>query len=324
MLTEAGIITYLKSVFPEQIGDDAAVIPLTQNESYLITKDLLVEDVHFRLNYCLAKSLAYKALQVNLSDIAAMGATPKFVLLGMAIPTAYENQLQEFLDAFTTCCKNASIILIGGDTTKSSDKLMVSITLIGTANNAHIKYRQHATINDQVCVIGNLGHAHLGLIALESKKERFDDFKQCFLEPQAKVNEGVWLGLQDGVNAMMDISDGLFIDLQRLCEASAVGAEVKLENLPMSNAFKQASEQLNLDPITTQLTGGEDYGLLITIKAEDYLRISDEFKLRFGYTLQAVGIIKKGNGVSFSQDEEPISLALTPFSHFGELKEPSP
>ena len=320
MLTEAGIITHLKSVFPEQIGDDAAVIPLTQNKSYVVTKDLLIEDIHFRRNYCPAKSLAYKALQVNLSDIAAMGATPKFVLLGIAIPTSYENQLQEFLDAFTTCCKDASVILIGGDTTKSSDKLIISITLIGTANNAHIKYRQHAAVNDQVCVIGNLGYAHLGLITLESEKERFEDFKQCFLEPQAKVNEGVWLGQQDGVNAMMDISDGLFIDLQRLCEASRVGAQIKLENLPVSNAFKQACEQLKLDPISTQLTGGEDYGLLVTIKAEDYLKIADEFKLRFGYSLQAIGIINKGNGVSFSQNNKPISLTLTPFSHFGELK----
>ena len=172
MLAEASIIHQLYTAFPEQIGDDAAVFAFTENQSYVITKDLLIEDIHFNINYCDPMSLAQKALHVNLSDIAAMGAVPQLVLLGIAIPPTYETQLPNFLEAFTTACKDTSVILIGGDTTRSTDKLCISITVIGTAKNSHLKYRKNAQVNDLICLVGPVGYAHVGFVALEASQQQ--------------------------------------------------------------------------------------------------------------------------------------------------------
>ncbi len=319
MLSEAHIITYLKTEFPEQIGDDAAIFPLSETESYVITKDLLVEDNHFNLDYFDAESLAHKALHVNLSDIAAMGATPRFILLGLAIPPSYANQLPDFLREFTSKCQHASVLLIGGDTTRSSDKLLISVTVIGTANTAHLKYRHNACLNDQIYLVGHLGHAHLGLQALETQKKGFNPFKQCCLKPTALLNEGTWLGQQSGVHAMMDCSDGLFIDLKRLCETSRVAAEINCDGFHPTPAFANACQKLKLDPLTTQLTGGEDYGLIITLDATSSASIVAAFSSTFGYSLTPIGHIKQGCGVSFIKHGQTELLTLKPFSHFGEL-----
>src|SRR3990167_9427726 len=193
MLSEANIITYLKNEFPTQIGDDAAVFLLSTTQSYVVTKDLLIEDIHFNLGYFDAASLAHKVLHVNLSDIAAMGATPQFVLLGLAIPPTYTELHQPFLEAFAKYCKDAGVLLIGGDTTRSPDQLFLSVTVIGTAENTQIKYRHSACPNDPIYLVGNAGFAHLGLVALETASNGFEPFKQCCLKPIARQKEGLWL-----------------------------------------------------------------------------------------------------------------------------------
>ena len=319
MLNEAYIIACLKHEFPKQIGDDAAIIPLSATQRYVVTKDLLVEHVHFNLTYFDAASLAHKALHVNLSDIAAMGATPQFVLLGLAIPPTYAEQLQQFLAAFARCCKNAKLLLIGGDTTGSPDQLFISVTVIGTAKNTQIKYRHSACQNDLIYLVGNTGFAHLGLVALETARKGFAAFKQCCLKPTARLKEGLWLAQFAGVHALMDVSDGLFIDLQRLCEASKVAAEINLDGFQATRPFKAACEKLSLDPLNTQLTGGEDYSLLVTLDPAHAAQIAAQFEATFGDTLTPIGLIKQGHGVTFLKNGKPQLLTLKPFSHFGEL-----
>lgn len=321
MLNEASIIACLKNEFPEQIGDDAAIFPLSETQSYVITKDLLVENVHFNLNYFDAASLAHKALHVNLSDIAAMGATPKFVLLGLAIPPSYANQLQQFLQEFAANCKDSQVLLIGGDTTRSTDQLFISVTVIGIAENTQIKYRHSACLNDQIYLVGHAGFAHIGLQALENASDGFESFKQNCLKPTARLKEGLWLAQCAGVHAMMDCSDGLFIDLKRLCESSKISAEINLDYFKTSPEFTTSCQKLKLDPLHTQLTGGEDYGLLVTLDAAHATHIATEFEANFGYPLTPIGYIKKGNGngISFLKNGKPQLLTLKPFSHFGEL-----
>lgn len=319
MLSEANIIACLKNEFPEQIGDDAAIIPLSETQSYVITKDLLVERVHFDLNYFDAVSLAHKALHVNLSDIAAMGATPQFVLLGLAIPSFYANQVPQFLEAFTKSCKETQVLLIGGDTTRSPDTLLLSVTVIGLADNTRIKYRHSAHVNDRIYLAGQLGHAHLGLQALETSIDGFESFKQSCLKPTARLQEGLWLAEHAGVHAMMDCSDGLFIDLKRLCEASNVSAEIHCDDFQATPELTAACQQLKLDPLTTQLSGGEDYGLLMTLDAAQSSRIATEFEAAFGYPLTPIGHIKQGHGISFLKNGKPQWLTLNPFTHFGEV-----
>ncbi len=318
MLNETHIIGQLKAHFPQYIGDDAAVIPASGNQSYIISKDLLVEDVHFRTRYFSAANLAYKALHTNLSDIAAMGGNAQFVLCGIAIPVQQGNYAQDFLAAFVTVCKSANVILIGGDTTCSVDKLFISISVIGSSVTQNIKYRSGAKVGDAVCVIGNLGYAHLGLIACEQSLPDLQKYKNAFLCPTAKMNEGLWLAEKPDVSSMMDISDGLYIDLKRLCQASQVAAHIELKDLQASTEFKNNCEQLQLDAINIILTGGEDYGLLCTVDNAHYTQLAENFKHKFGYTLQRIGNIVDGTGIHFTENRVPTQLELTPFSHFGE------
>jgi len=318
MLSESNIIHVLKTAFPDKIGDDAAILKLNSDKSYVISKDLLVEDTHFRLRYQDAASLAHKALHVNLSDIAAMGATPQFVLLGLSIPTYFESELEVFLNAFSDACKSASVMLIGGDTTQSSHGFFMSVTAIGLVPNQNLKTRSHAKPGDLICVAGNLGHAHLGLTALETCHTNFLEYKQDFLKPTARINEGVWFGQKTAVTGMMDLSDGLYLDLKRFCEASDCAGEINLDTFKPKTTFRKACLKLNLDPIATQLTGGEDYSLMITISPEAYETIALEFKQTFDYDLIHIGVIDEGTGVQFLKNNKSIHLDLTSFSHFGE------
>ena len=248
MLNESNIIHTLKTAFPTHIGDDAAVLDFNADNHYVISKDLLVEGTHFRLNYQDAASLAHKALHVNLSDIAAMGATPAFVLLGLSIPQYFESQTELFIQAFTEACKHASVILIGGDTTHASDNLFISVTALGIAPKKHIKLRSQAKSGDLICVAGNLGYAHLGFTALETSHADILEFKQNFLQPTARLREGVWLGKQANITGMMDISDGLYLDLKRFCEASQLAAYINLDALTADTRFENTCHALNLDP----------------------------------------------------------------------------
>lgn len=318
MLSEANIIAKLQKAFPSHIGDDAAVMHSTSSLTTLITTDLLVEHKHFKTTYVDAASLAHKALQVNLSDLAAMSATPRFVLLSIAIPPRLANYANLFIDAFSQACHEANVIVIGGDTTASDRDLFINVTAIGEANPAYVKGRSTARPGDIICVIGELGLAHLGLMAFENQQPDFEIEKAHFLKPQAKINEGVWLGKQSGVTSLMDISDGLLVDLKRLCEASKVGAALNLNALPPTESFKQACHTLSLDPTTVMLTGGEDYGLLCTLAPNDFDFLSAAFATAFNSTLKKIGVITSSTDVTLTLDDKPIELTLTPFNHFGE------
>ncbi|MDF1683114.1 MAG: thiamine-phosphate kinase [Legionellaceae bacterium] len=323
MLNESNIIHTFKAAFPTHIGDDAAVLDFNENNNYVISKDLLVENTHFRLNYQDAASLAHKALHVNLSDIAAMGATPTFVLLGLSMPKYFESQAELFLKAFTEACQDASVVLIGGDTTHASDNLFISVTALGIASKKQIKLRSQAGSGDLICVAGNLGHAHLGFTALETAHIHADffEFKQKFLQPTARLREGVWFGEQAEITGMMDVSDGLYLDLKRFCEASGLAAKINLDALQsnINTDFRHACRALKLDPTTTQLTGGEDYGLMVSIPQQSYTKITREFKQTFGYDLIPIGSFHHGRDVQFLKENKLIELNLKSFSHFGEI-----
>jgi thiamine-monophosphate kinase len=318
MLNETYIIDQLKTHFPHYIGDDAAVIPASGDHSYIISKDLLVEDIHFRRTYFSAADLAYKALQVNLSDIAAMGGKAQFVLCGIAIPVEQAQYAQDFLAALVTACKDAGVILIGGDTTRSTDKLFISISVIGNSATKNIRYRSTAKVGDVICSVGSLGQAHLGWIACEQSLPELQNYKNAFLRPKAKNDEGLWLGEKACVHSMMDISDGLFIDLKRLCLASQVAAHIELKDLQPAAAFENACDRFQLNAINVMLTGGEDYGLLCTVANAHYAQLAQDFKHKFGYALQCIGNIISGTDIHFTENAVPKHLMLTPFSHFGE------
>lgn len=326
MLDEHNIIKTLQKAFPHLsadiigIGDDGAVIPLNERESYVVTKDLLVEDNHFRLAYFDAESLAHKALHVNLSDVAAMAAKPRFVLLGVSIPRDFkEDYLKQFLNDFGRLCLENDVQLIGGDTTASGDEFVISVTVIGQGMTQHLKFRRGARIGDIIAVAGNLGHAHLGLKALEGAFPGLEEFKMAALRPMARVREGLWMGQQKDIHTLMDLSDGLVLDLSRLSEASQVCAEIEINNLTPSKEFLQGCAKVGQDPLECMLVGGEDYGLLMTVTASAYDKIAKDFEQSFGYSLMRVGIISAGQGLRLKKDGEEVIFKYKLFSHFGEI-----
>lgn len=297
-MKESKVINYLQQKFPI-IGDDAAALGANQ----VISKDLLVEDIHFRRRYFDPESLAHKALNVNLSDIAAMAGRPTHVLLGLAIPENYEESyIEEFLQSFAKKCVDNKVVLIGGDTTASPDKLFISVTIIGVADKAI--YRSSANIGDIICYTGHLGYAHLGLQALEQNIVGLDKFKAAFLQPNALVQEA--LTLANKATAMMDVSDGLYVDLQKLCTASNVSAQINISDFSVEKSFIDSCNLLDLEPLSVQLMGGEDYALLFTISPNDY---TDDLK-KIGIIIEGAGEIKFDKEFDFKQKS---------FSHFGEL-----
>lgn len=301
MLSEQQVIQKLTQACPSHIGDDAAV--LNSTPSIVISKDILNEDVHFRLRYFTPDALAHKALHINLSDIAAMGATPKYVLLGLGIPKHFEDKVEAFLNAFTEACHKANVILIGGDTTQAK-ALTLSVTAIGETDPKQIKHRHTAKAGDMLCVTGNLGLAYQGLQALEQNTPANKEAIEACLTPTARIKEGIWLGGQASVHAMMDISDGLYLDVKKLCEASSLGAKIDVDNF---------------DDITAALTGGEDYELLFTVDKQHVQALKQAFDAQFTCKMNCIGEIQKDENICFLLDGKPFVPKIKPFLHFGEL-----
>lgn len=300
---EDTIIQKLQAHSQGFIGDDCALI-----DNYAITKDLLIEEVHFRTSYFSAEALAHKSLQVNLSDLAAMGARPKYLLCGISIPPNLQTYATQFLEYLTQKCSEEGVILIGGDTTASQNKLFISMTAIGEIQKKCVKYRTGAMPDDLICVAGELGWAKLGLQSLEENTPTDSRYLQSFLLPQAKVKEGLWLARQKSVSSMMDISDGLYLDLQRLCRASNKGSVIELEKL-----LPYETHELSCK---TMLEGGEDYALLITIKKRAFSRLTSAFSQLFGYDLKVIGHITEAIDIQIKKPSTYADFDIVPFTHF--------
>lgn len=274
----------------KSIGDDAAVLALqdSKNEQIVVSKDILCEGVHFSLVYCPLKHLGYKAVAVNLSDIAAMNATPKQILVGIGISNRFSVEaIEELYKGIELACKRYNVDLVGGDTTSSASGLFISVTVIGVANKERLTYRSGAKENDLICVSGNLGAAYSGLLLLEREKTEFlanpnmqPDFKdfsytlerQLKPEPRLDIVEAL---AQNQIlpTSMIDISDGLSSELLHICKASDCGCMIYENKIPVDLESCKALNIFNINPTTAALNGGEDYELLFTIAQKDYEKL---------------------------------------------------
>lgn len=269
------------------VGDDAAVID-NGNQATLVSTDMLVEGVHFDLAYTPLKHLGYKAVMVNLSDICAMNGLPKQVLVSFALSNRFSLEaVEELYSGMLLACEQYKIDLVGGDTTSSTAGLVISITAIGAADKEAVTYRNGAKPTDLVCVSGDLGGAYLGLQILEREKrifienpgvqpdlEGFDYILERQLKPEARLDV-VKLLADLGVKptAMIDVSDGLSSELLHICKQSGVGCAIYEDKLPIDQTAYDVARDLNLDPTTCMLNGGEDYELLFTISIDDFDKV---------------------------------------------------
>ncbi|WMJ73333.1 thiamine-phosphate kinase [Cytophagaceae bacterium ABcell3] len=282
------------------IGDDAAVIKAGEGKVKVITTDMLVEGVHFDLSYVPLRHLGYKAVAVNISDVAAMNAVPEQITFSIAISNRFSVEaIEEIYSGIKIACDNYKVDLIGGDTTSSASGLIVSVTAIGAATENDIAYRSGANVNDILCVTGDLGGAYLGLQLLEREKQVFlanpdnqpefegkDYVLQKQLRPEARMD--VIHSLKElGVKptAMIDVSDGLASEIMHICKASDCGAKLYGDKLPLDEVTLSTAEEFNIDPITCMLNGGEEYELLFTIKQEDFPKLKNHPDISFiGHT----------------------------------------
>lgn len=271
------------------VGDDAAVI---DNGEYvtLVSKDLLVEGVHFDLTYTPLRHLGYKAAVVNISDIVAMNGTATQLLVGISVSNRFSVEaLDELYAGIRLACEKYKVDLVGGDTTSSVSGLFISVTVIGRAKKEEVVYRSTAKENDLICVSGDLGGAYLGLLLLEREKQVFkanpemqpeldgnDYILERQLKPEARVD--VLEKLREaGIKptAMIDISDGLASEILHIAKDSGLGCRIYENKIPIDFVTADLAAEFELDPTTAAMNGGEDYELLFTVDVKDFDKIKE-------------------------------------------------
>jgi len=252
------------------VGDDAAVFEPPAGRVLVATADMLVEEIHFRRDWLSSRALGWKALAVNLSDIAAMGAEPHFALVCIAVdpPTTVE-YVEGLYAGMQEIALRFGTRIAGGDTVRSRDGLVLSVTVAGSVEPECLATRAGARPGDVLVVTGTLGDSAAGCAALLAGPRAADAVPPAVLEvhrlPQPRIAEARAAVLTGGVTAMLDISDGLAGDLRHICEESGVGAEVIAARVPISDACRKAAAVLRRDPLDLALTGGEDYELLLAV-----------------------------------------------------------
>lgn len=282
-----GFTTHVSSTL-KGVGDDAAVISISETEALLISTDLLVEGVHFNLMYTPLMHLGYKAVMVNLSDIYAMNGKPEQITVSIAVSNRFPLEaLEELYAGIKKACNFYQVDLVGGDTSTSVSGMMISVTVIGKAKKSEIVYRSGAKENDLIVVTGDLGGAFMGLQLLEREKEVFkanptiqpdldgnDYLLERQLKPEARRDViGFLKELEVKPTSMIDVSDGLASELFHLCKASNLGCTIYDEKVPIDAKTATTAIDFNIDPITAALNGGEDYELLFTVSMADFDKI---------------------------------------------------
>lgn len=296
---EFGLIKHLtkdlKAVQPSTkkgVGDDCAVMDFG-SKKVLMTTDMLLEGIHFNLEYVPLKHLGYKAAVVNFSDIYAMNGTPTQITVSLGISKRFSvEDIEELYSGIRLACERYGVDLVGGDTCASMTGLTISITCLGTAAAKDIVYRNGAKLNDLICVSGNLGTAYMGLQLLERERIALSnqnipnnqsvpsafEGREYLLERQLKpeARRDILEALKKaGVKptAMMDISDGLSSELMHICTQSGVGCCIYEDKLPIDFQAAALAEEMNLNIVTCALNGGEDYELLFTCSLDDYEKL---------------------------------------------------
>ena len=293
-LVEFGLIKHLtkdiKTVHKSTlkgVGDDCAVMNFG-TKKVLMTTDMLLEGIHFNLEYVPLKHLGYKAAVVNFSDIYAMNGTPTQITVSLGVSKRFTvEDIEALYSGIRLACERYGVDIVGGDTCSSMTGLTISITCLGEANAKDIVYRNGAKQNDLICVSGNLGTAYMGLQLLERERivaladenaqlafEGREYLLERQLKPEARRDMIAALK-QAGIKptAMMDVSDGLSSELMHICSQSGVGCCIYEDKLPIDYQAAALAEEMNLNIVTCALNGGEDYELLFTCSLDDYEKL---------------------------------------------------
>ncbi|WP_286233190.1 thiamine-phosphate kinase [Thalassotalea sediminis] len=312
----------IKTYFAEQIvtrrdvvvgiGDDCAIITPSEKQNIAITTDTLISGVHFPENTD-AKAIGHKAIAVNLSDLAAMGAEPSWVSVAISLPSVDEDWVGDFCEGMFELCEFYNVQLIGGDTTQGP--LSITVTAQGVVPpNKHLA-RSGAKAGDWIYVTGELGDAALALKHyygdITINGEVLKTAMARLNQPKPKVLAGK--ALREYASAAIDISDGLLADLTHICKASGVGANIVLEDLPMSDALSSAVDMEQA--IELALTGGDDYELLFTVSEDN--KVGMETTLAdMGTKVTCIGQLNGNAKITTTLNSKPAQISSYGFEHF--------
>ena len=278
-LGEFGLIERIRQATPRGrgvrigIGDDAAWLDC-RNRTFLITSDLLIEGIHFNLKWTSFYALGYKTLAVNLSDLAAMGASPAYLILSLGIPVDFRvEDVEHFYRGIRVLASRSGVALVGGDTSAST-RFFINACVVGHSAQRPVT-RGGAKAGDDLYVTGTLGDSALGMKLLKERGARAGNRNHAYLIsrhrfPSPRLTAGAALARAGIARAMIDVSDGLLQDLTHVCKASRVGAVIWEEALPLSRAYRTAAGKKGL---LYALTGGEDYELLFSLRRRDRSRL---------------------------------------------------
>ncbi|MGH2709916.1 MAG: thiamine-phosphate kinase [Actinomycetota bacterium] len=306
------------------VGDDAAVLDPRPHPGVLTT-DMLVEGVHFEIGATSAHDLGHKAVTVNVSDVAAMGGSPRYAVACVAVsPRLEASWVMELYGGMRQASADYGMVLVGGDTSRA-DRVVLSVTVLGEVGSGRHVTRAGAGPGDALVVTGELGGSAGGLWVAQAKHESQSEalsrpWGRALVarheRPVARVGEGQTLAAARAT-AMMDVSDGLAIDLARLCEESGCGARVRLADIPLAEGLEELQELGDVEPLDLALHGGEDYELLAAVPKDAVEPTREALMERFDTRLTEIGEITSERGlVAVSDDGSEDPLESKGWDHF--------
>jgi thiamine-monophosphate kinase len=308
------------------IGDDAAVLRIAPRRDLIITTDMLVEGVDFDPTHGFFRQIGYKALAVNLSDVAAMGGRPFAFLVGLAVPGPTPVRVvDEIYHGMLSLAGRHRVVLIGGDTSASRKGILITVTVLGDIDRGRAITRSGAKVGDRIYITGTLGDSRAGLEILKRRKNRNRPrslpgeshlIRRHFF-PSPRVAFGRLLGRRRWASAMIDLSDGLASDLRHLCEAGRVGARLELDRLPISPALEAHARRQGRSVTDYALRGGEDFELLFAVDKKRVAAVEAAAR-RMDLAVTPIGtIVSKSRGVTLiRKGGREVPLTVKGYEHF--------
>ena len=327
-LGEFGLIARIAAAISQSsdvlvgIGDDAAVLDTGGDELLVATCDAQVEDIHFRLRSLSSYNLGRRALAVNLSDLAAMGARPRFALVSLLLPPTLEVAVIDGIYAGLQAeATHFHLAIVGGNIARNAERLIIDITVLGTGERGKLLRRDQARPGEVVMVTGSLGMAAAGVLLAEDEQLAarvpagiFAAVRSAQNVPTPRVAAGQWLA-EHGITTAIDISDGLAADLAHVCTASHVGVQLEADALPVVPEVITVAKQAGRDPQDLALFGGEDYELLFTVPADRAPTLAQELFIATGVTATVIGTIRADGHKILVRQGETMPLVTRGWDH---------
>jgi thiamine-monophosphate kinase len=296
-------------------GDDAAVIEPERGTLDVLTTDALVEGIHFDRRFCPTDAVGHKALAVNLSDLAAMGASPRAALLSLILPdTLPMSDVDRLMDGLLALAARHKVALVGGNITKSPGPLMVDVAAIGAVRRRRVLSRAGARPGDEVYVTGSIGAGAAGLAAFRANEE-LPSAQARYLRPEPRVRAGVLLGRNRAASAAIDLSDGLAEGIRQVANASGVGMLIDAATLPIDEETRRWYARRGADVVDASLAGGDDYELLFTVRPVQRGRFRAVRRLLGDLPITKIGVVTKDKALVLKTPDGERELPLG-FAHF--------